>query len=111
MKILALILAVNMGWATSIGAYADDAHHKNTDAKSAADQTLTDGEIKEVNKNAGKLTIKHGQLKNLGMPAMTMVFRVKDPAMLDRLKAGDKIKFVADKIGGIYTVIQLETAK
>lgn len=56
----------------------------------------------------GKATIKHGPLENLGMPVMTMVFRVQDPAMLDQLKAGDKINFVADKVNGAYTVMRFE---
>ena len=72
---------------------------------------MADGEVKKVDKGAGKVTIKHGELKNLEMPPMTMVFRVKDAAMLDQLKAGDKIKFEAEKIGGAYTVKKFEVAK
>lgn len=63
---------------------------------------------KKVDKSAGKLTIKHGQLKNLGMDAMTMVFKVKDPAMLDDIKVGDKINFVAEQPNGQLTVTTLE---
>lgn len=73
--------------------------------------TMTDGEIKKVDKEAGKVTIKHGELKNLEMPPMTMVFRVKDPSMLDQVKTGDKVKFVAEKVGGAFTVVELENAK
>ncbi len=72
---------------------------------------LTDGEIKNINKDTGKITIKHGEIKNLDMPAMTMVFKVKDPATLDQLKAGDKIKFTADKINGALTVTEFEKVK
>ena len=61
-----------------------------------------------MDKSAGKLTIKHGQLKNLGMDAMTMVFKVKDPAMLDDIKVGDKINFVAEQPNGQLTVTTLE---
>ena len=57
------------------------------------------------------VTIKHGPLDYLGMPAMTMVFRVKDPAMLDQMKEGDRINFVAEKVNGAITVIQAEPAK
>jgi Cu/Ag efflux protein CusF len=67
-----------------------------------------EGEVKKVNKEAEKITIRHGELKDLGMPAMTMVFRVKDPLMLDQVKTGDKINFVVNKIGGQLTVMQLE---
>ena len=71
----------------------------------------SEGEVRKVDKDAKKVTIKHGPLKNLDMPPMTMVFQVKDPAMLDQVKAGDKVKFTAEKIGGAYTVTRIETAK
>jgi len=74
-------------------------------------QQFTDGEIRRVDKEAKKLTIKHGPIQNLGMDSMTMVFQVKDPAMLDQVKAGDKVRFQADKIGGQYTVTKIEAAK
>ncbi len=72
---------------------------------------MSDGEVRKVDKEAGKITIKHGPLANLDMPGMTMVFLVKDPAMLDRVKEGDKIKFVADRMNGSLTVIQMEQSK
>ena len=72
---------------------------------------LADGEIRKVDKSAKKLTIKHGPMPSLDMPAMTMVFQVKDPAMLDQVKAGDKIKFEAQKLGGAFTVTKIEAAK
>lgn len=75
-----------------------------------APSALADGEVRKVNKDAKKLTIKHGPIPSLDMPSMTMVYRVKDPAMLDQVKPGDKIKFSADKIGGAYTVTTLEPA-
>ena len=74
-------------------------------------QAMTSGVVKKVDKGAGKVTISHGPLENLGMPKMTMVFRVKDPAMLDRLKEGDEIRFVADKVDGAYTMMSFESAK
>lgn len=76
-----------------------------------AEASMSEGEIRKVDKDAGKVTIKHGELKNLNMPPMTMVFRVKDPAMLDQVKAGDKIQFIADKVAGAFTVIKLENVK
>ncbi len=93
-------------------AVANDAHHASAPSQvTQAAAALVDGEVKKINKDAGKLTIKHGELKNLGMPPMTMVFRVKQPAMLDQVKAGDKIGFVAEKVNGQLTVIQLEARK
>jgi Cu/Ag efflux protein CusF len=77
-------------------------------AAPALAQTLSDGEVRKVDKDAKKITIKHGPLQNLDMPPMTMVFQVKDPAMLDQVKAGDKIKFQAEKIGGGFAVTKIE---
>ena len=77
-------------------------------AKAPATAALTAGEVKKVDREAKKLTIKHGPIQNLDMPAMTMVFQVKDAAMLDQVKAGDKVKFRAEKDGGQYTVTKIE---
>lgn len=74
-------------------------------------QALNDGEIRKVNKETQKITIKHGPMQNLDMPAMTMVFQVKDPAMLEQVKPGDKVKFQAEKLGGALTVTKIEAAK
>lgn len=64
--------------------------------------------MRKVDKDAQKLTLRHGPIDNLGMPGMTMVFQVQDPAVLDRVKAGDKVRFAADKIGGTFTVTRIE---
>ena len=74
-------------------------------------QALADGEVRRVDKEAKKLTIRHGPIPNLNMDPMTMVFHVKDLAMLDQVKAGDKIRFQAEKIGGNYTVTMIEAAR
>jgi Cu(I)/Ag(I) efflux system protein CusF len=76
-----------------------------------AQGALVDGEIRKVDKDAKKVTIKHGPMPSLDMPAMTMVFQVKDPAMLGQVKPGDKVKFEAQKLGGAYTVTRIEAAK
>jgi Cu(I)/Ag(I) efflux system periplasmic protein CusF len=77
-------------------------------AQAGAPATLADGEVRKVDKDAGKITLRHGPIESLNMPAMSMVFRVKDPAMLDQVKAGDKVKFAAELVGGQYTVTQIE---
>ena len=77
----------------------------------AADNLMSDGEVRKVDPSTKKITIKHGELKNLDMPAMTMVFQVADPAMLGKVKAGDKIKFRADKVNGAITVMEIEPVK
>lgn len=74
-------------------------------------KAMAEGEIKKIDKETGKVTIKHGEIKNLDMPPMTMVFRIKDVAMLDKVKAGDKINFSAEKINGNFTVTEIEAAK
>jgi Cu(I)/Ag(I) efflux system protein CusF len=71
---------------------------------------LSEGEVKKIDKNTGRITIKHGPLVNLDMPGMTMVFRVKDPAMLEKVKPADKIRFTAEKIYGALTVVAIETS-
>jgi Cu(I)/Ag(I) efflux system protein CusF len=68
---------------------------------------LSDGEIRKVDKSAKKLTIKHGEIKNLDMPGMTMLFQVKDVAMLDRVKPGDVVKFRVERQGGALVVTEL----
>lgn len=71
----------------------------------------TPAEVIKVDKGQGKLTLKHGPIQNLDMPAMSMVFRVQDPQWLDQLKAGDKIRFDADKLNGQYTVTRLSVQR
>jgi Cu/Ag efflux protein CusF len=70
------------------------------------------GEVKKIDESAGKITLKHGPAKSLGMDeGMTMVYRAKDPAMLKQVKVGDKVKFEAEEAGGGYTVTKLEKSK
>jgi Cu/Ag efflux protein CusF len=72
---------------------------------------LADGEVKKVDRDASKITLKHGPIRNLDMPAMTMVFQVKDPAILEQVKSGDKVRFRAEKVGGTFTVTRIEAVK
>ena len=74
---------------------------------SLASAQSVDAEVRKVDTAQGKLTLKHGEIKKLDMPPMTMVFRVADKAMLDGLKAGDKVKVEVDKVDGQYTVTAL----
>lgn len=69
------------------------------------------GEIIKVDKEAAKITIKHGPLLNLRMPSMTMAFKLRNPVMLSQVKAGDKVGFVAENVNGVITVTTLEAAK
>ena len=72
---------------------------------------MSEGEVRKINKDTNKITLKHGELKNLDMPAMTMVFQVKDAALLDKVKVGDKVKFKAEKVAGGIAVTEIELAK
>lgn len=76
----------------------------------AATAELSEGEIRKVDKDNRKLTIRHGPLKNLDMPGMTMVFGVKDIAMLDKVGTGAKVRFKAEKIDGKIVVTKIEAA-
>jgi len=112
LRLLAVISIASLLFAPG-GYAAGDASADNAAGTTSADsgQEMTSGVVKKVDRSAGKVTIRHGPIVNLGMPQMTMIFRVKDPAMLDRLKEGDEIRFVADKVDGAYTVMQFEPVK
>ena len=75
---------------------------------SANDPAVSAGEVRKVDRESGTLTLRHGPLRNLGMPCMTMVFRVADRAWLTTLKEGDQVLFFADDVGGQLTVVRLE---
>lgn len=80
-------------------------------AGSVESTDMTAGEVRKVDKSAKKLTIKHGEIRNLEMPPMTMVFPVKDAALLDKVQAGDKVRFKADQIGGTIVVTEIEITR
>lgn len=82
-----------------------------TAAFAQAPRPLVEAEVRKVDLDTQKITLKHGAIPNIDMGAMTMVFRVSDPALLQKAKAGDKVTFTADKIDGAITVMSLEPAK
>ena len=83
-----------------------------TDAVHVADEgAMSAGEVRKIDLQTGKLTIKHGPIVNLDMAAMTMTFRVQEPAALESLKVGDKIRFVAERINGSLIVTYIERAE
>lgn len=104
-----LIAALFIALLAPLGALADDAHHKPAATAGAGD--LTDGEVRKIDHEAGKVTLKHGDIKSLDMPAMTMVFTVKDKAMLEKLKPGDKVRFKVVNDGGKFTLTEIQPAK
>ena len=76
-----------------------------------AQVVMTDGEVRKVDRDNQKVTLKHGEINNLDMPAMTMVFTVKNPAMLDQDKVGDKVQFRAENDAGKFTVTEIRPVK
>jgi Cu(I)/Ag(I) efflux system periplasmic protein CusF len=104
LKTLLLLAAMLVG-AASVHA----ASHAGAPMGMSAD--MAEGEIRKVDMENKKITIKHGEIKNLDMPGMTMVFQVKDPALLDKVKAGDKVRFKAEKAGGAIVVTDIQAAK
>ena len=94
-----------------VAAMANDAHHKPAAAAGAAAADMTDAEVRKVDMEGGKITLKHAEIKSLDMPGMTMVFVVKDKAMLDKLKTGDKVKFKAINDAGKFTVTEIQPVR
>jgi Cu(I)/Ag(I) efflux system protein CusF len=90
-----------------------DHHSAAPAARPAASQgaEMSEGEVRKVDMENRKITLKHGPLKNLDMPPMTMAFQVTDVAMLDKVKAGDKVRFVAANPGGKLTVTEIRLAE
>ena len=72
---------------------------------------LVAGKVVKIDESAGKITLDHQKIPNLDMPPMTMVFHTSDPALLKTVKAGDSVKFSADKVNGQLTVTSIEKAK
>ena len=110
MKRIALSLALSL---LATAAFAQHAHHAPAPAQiaQAAAKDLADGEVRKIDKAAGKITIKHGEISNIGMPPMTMVFRVKEPAFLDKVAVNDKVKFQVSQVGSDYVVTAIEKAR
>lgn len=77
----------------------------------AAGGEMSEATVRKVDKEQGKVTLKHGEIKNLDMPPMTMVFTVKDKAMLDKVNAGDKVRFKAANENGKITVLEMAVQK
>ena len=110
MKTMFLSLALAAAAAAAHAQTGHESHAGHEAQAAAAAAEMSDGEIRKVDRGAGRLTIRHGELKNLGMPGMTMAFRAADPAMLEQVQPGDRVRFVADKVAGVYTVVRLEAA-
>ena len=108
-----LVLGTGSALAQAAAAAATDSHsgHQPATAASPAPQAeLSEGEITRWDPRTLRLTLKHGEIKNLEMPPMTMVFRVADASVVGDLKPGDKVRFRAEQISGAYHVQRIEKA-
>ena len=111
-KLLLGLVMVAVGAASA--AYAQSissdkhSHDQGSPQAAAAAAPQTDGEIRKVDVAAQKITVKHGPIENLGMSAMTMVFRVRDPSFLSQVKPGDKVKMRVESIDGALTIVDLQ---
>lgn len=113
MKIFTTILAIavfSSAFVISAGVMAQTATNDNasTDTTMSKTADMTYGEVRKIDTDGSKLTLRHGKIKNLDMPPMTMVFMVNDKNMLDKLKVGDKVKFKAIKDNGKLTVTDIK---
>lgn len=111
MKTVSTFLSISLFAALPLSVGFAQQPAATTAAAAAQSNDMTNGEIRKVDKDSKKITIKHGEIKNLDMPPMTMVFQVKDAAMLDKIQAGDKVKFKVEKQLGSYVVTELQSAK
>lgn len=89
------LLAAALAWTASI----------------ALAQGMAEGEVRKVDAEQRKITLKHGGIRQFDMPPMNMVFQVRDPALLAKVKAGDKVRFSADRVNGVYTITAIEPAR
>jgi Cu(I)/Ag(I) efflux system periplasmic protein CusF len=110
MKAFATLAAV-LALGASFAAPAIAQHHDHGPYQAHASGPMSEGTVQKVDKAAKKVTIKHGDLKNLGMGPMTMAFQLLDQTQFDRLKIGDKVSFVAEMVDGKLTVTMIEVAR
>lgn len=81
------------------------------DMKDMKGMEMSSGEVRKIDKDAQKITLKHGEIKSMDMPGMTMVFKVLDPTLMDKVKVGDKVRFNAEKRDGAIVVTEIEAVK
>lgn len=111
-RVQTIAIAVGLAAAfTSVLAQTAAPKPATTASGTSAAADLTDGEVRKVDKGTKKITIKHGEIKSMDMPPMTMVFQVQEPALLDAVKAGDKVRFKVINSNGAMVVTEIQPAK
>ena len=108
----AAMLVIATAFAATAYAQASEPDHSTgMTAQSIATADMTDGEVRTIDKDNQKITLKHGEIKNLGMPGMTMVFKVKDAGVLDAVQVGSKVRFAAEKSDGALVVTAIQAVQ
>jgi Cu/Ag efflux protein CusF len=112
-KLAAVVLSMVTASVAAQTGQADDhaSHHPEASSASSAEVAKAEGEVRKVDKEARKLTLRHGPIPNLEMPEMTMVFRLADPNLLDGLEPKQRVRFTAERIGGQLTVTSIEVVR
>lgn len=112
-KQLVIFVSIVSATAFSGSAFAQATmdHSKMGDMKMMGSNDMTQGEVRKIDKDARKITIKHGEIRNLEMPPMTMVFQVRDPALLNKVQIGDKVQFKVINDSGALVVTDLQAVK
>lgn len=111
MKLLKTLPVLAAGMLVGLTAQAQAPAPGGAAANTAVLAEFSEGEVRKIDKPARKITLKHGEIKNLGMPPMAMVFHVGDPAVLDRFKNGDQVRFKAVRQAGKYVVTEIKPAR
>lgn len=105
------IVLANLAIAGVCASSVVNAQHASSHGPAHSAMDMVEGEVQQVDKTARNITLRHSEIKNMQMPAMTMTFHVKEPALLDKVKAGDKVKFRLEAVGGVPTVTAIEPVK
>lgn len=104
-----LLIACLLG-SLAFSLQASDEHDSHHDAAQST-TSMSQGEVRKIDTARQKITLRHGPIANIGMPPMTMVFEVKDAALLEGLEVGDKVGFVVEQQGNQYIVTELQGAQ
>jgi len=111
MKFKSVVFAALVGLATVASLAEAQTSLGAAASGNAPSGTTTQGEVRKIDKENKKVTLKHGEIKNLEMPGMTMVFQVKEPTMLDAVKEGDVVQFKAERAGGALVITDMQVAR
>lgn len=113
LKIISVIATFSVAFVMSTGVLAQPTAKNSAPTETTVKKAteMTNGEVRKIDKESGKVTLRHDKIENLDMPGMTMVFKVKDMSMLDNIQVGDKVKFKAKEANGKLTVTEIKVDK